>query len=130
MFIGLLSVCSTRSFGDSLVSNLKGPIKCVSLINHPCQARSTISNINSDESLFYRFSVSVDKCGRTCNTTDDANSQFFVANRVKNMIVILFNLMHGLNETNRVSADVDWMKLYIIQSKNGIMMNVGVSVKI
>ena len=29
---------------------------------------------------------------------------------------------------NRVSADVNWIKVYVIQSKNEIMMNVGVSV--
>ena len=30
---------------------------------------------------------------------------------------------------NRVSVNVDWMKVYVTQSKNRIMMNVGVSVK-
>ena len=53
MFIGLLSVCTIRIFGDSLVSNSKGPIKYVSLYNHPCKARSTLVNINSDETLFF-----------------------------------------------------------------------------
>ena len=49
----LLSVCAIGSFGESLVSNSKGPIKCVSLSKHPCQARPTIVNINSDETLFF-----------------------------------------------------------------------------
>ena len=38
MFIGLLSVCKIvqlyGSFGESLVSNSKGPTKCVFLNNH------------------------------------------------------------------------------------------------
>ena len=38
MFIGLLSVCAIGTFSESLVSNFKGPIKYVSLNNHPCQA--------------------------------------------------------------------------------------------
>ena len=35
MFIGILSACTIGSFGESLVSNSKWPIKCVSLNNHP-----------------------------------------------------------------------------------------------
>ena len=35
MFVGLLSVFTLGSFDESLVSNLKGPMKCVSLNNHP-----------------------------------------------------------------------------------------------
>ena len=31
---------------------------------------------------------------------------------------------------NRVSLNVDWMKVHVIKSKNGIIMNVSVSVKI
>ena len=31
MFIGSLSVCTIESFGESLVSNSKGPIKCLQL---------------------------------------------------------------------------------------------------
>ena len=33
MFIGLLSACTTGSFGESLASNSEGCIKCVSLNN-------------------------------------------------------------------------------------------------
>ena len=42
MFIGLLSACTKRRFGESLVWNSKGPIKCVTLNNRSCQARSNI----------------------------------------------------------------------------------------
>ena len=46
MFIGLLSPC-TISFDESLVSNLKGPIKCAPLDNQPCQTRLTVVNVTS-----------------------------------------------------------------------------------
>ena len=52
ILIGLLNVCTKASFCESLVSNSKGPIKCVSLNNHPCQARPKLVNMNSDETLF------------------------------------------------------------------------------
>ena len=57
--IGLLSACTTRSLGESLASNTDGRIKFVSLNNQPCQARSRLVNINSNELLYYPFTVSV-----------------------------------------------------------------------
>ena len=30
---------------------------------------------------------------------------------------------------NRVSKNVDWMKIHVIQNKNGVMMNIYVSLK-
>ena len=59
MFIGLLSVCTIESFGESLVSN--SIIRCASLNNNPSQTRPTLININSDETLFNPFIVSVVK---------------------------------------------------------------------
>ena len=60
MFIGLLSICAIGSFGSSLASNYRKPIKYVSINNRPCQARPTLVNINSDETLFYQFTVYVE----------------------------------------------------------------------
>ena len=72
MFNELLSACATGSFGESLVPNLKRPIKCVQKKNHPCKARPTLVDINSYETLFYPFTVSVKKCGGRCNTIYDS----------------------------------------------------------
>ena len=65
----------TRLFGESLSSNFKLCIKWVSLNNRPFEDRqlnkiATLSNINSNEPLYYPFTVSVKKCGGSCNTTD------------------------------------------------------------
>ena len=70
--IGLLNACIIGSFGESLNYNSKRPIKCLTLNNRPCQARPILVNINSDETFFYPFTVSVNKCGGICNTIDDA----------------------------------------------------------
>ena len=71
IIIRLLSVCTIGSFEESLVFNSKGPMKCLTLNNQPCQARPMVVNINSDETLFCPFTVSVNKCGGRCNTTDN-----------------------------------------------------------
>ena len=44
-------------FGESLVSNSKGPVECLTFNNRPCQPRPTLVNVNSDETLFYPFTV-------------------------------------------------------------------------
>ena len=83
MFIGLLSACTIGQFAESLVSNLKGPIKYVSLNNQPCQIRPEIGNINADKTLFYPFTVSVNKCGRRCNTINDPYTLVWVPSKIK-----------------------------------------------
>ena len=52
MYIGLLSVSAIQIFGESLASNSKRPRKCVNLNNQPCQARATLTNVNSDKTRF------------------------------------------------------------------------------
>ena len=47
MYIGLLSSCTTVSFGKSLSSNFEERQKCVSLNNQPSQARPALVDINS-----------------------------------------------------------------------------------
>ena len=70
MFVGLLSACTTGSFGKSLASNSEGSSKLVSLNSRTCQARPTLTNINSNERLYYPFTVTFNKFGESCNTTD------------------------------------------------------------
>ena len=98
MFIGLLNVCAIRSFGKSLVSNSKGPLKCLTLNNQPCQARPMVVNINSDETLFYPFTAYVNKCSGSCNKIDDPYAQVCVPDKVKNINVKAFNVRSKCNK--------------------------------
>ena len=99
MFIGLLSAFTTRRFDRSLVSICKGHIKCVSLNNQPCQARPTLTNINSKDPLYYSFIASVNKCDGIYNTTYDPYARVCVPYKVKNINVKIFHLMLRVNET-------------------------------
>ena len=40
-------------------------LKCVSMNNQECKVRPVVININSDESLFYLYSILVNKCSGT-----------------------------------------------------------------
>ena len=60
--------------------------------------RATLLNINSNETLSYPFTVSVNKCGGSCNTIDDPHARVWVPNKVKNRDVKLFDLMSEINK--------------------------------
>ena len=92
----LLSTCTIRSFDGSLVSNSKGHIIRVLLDNWLCQARPALLNINSNEPLYYTFTV---KYGGSCNTIDDPYARVCVPNKVKNMKEKVFHLILNVNET-------------------------------
>ena len=66
MFIRLLSTCKTARLGESLASNFQRHITCVPLNDRSCGARSTPIYIYDNETLFYPFTVSVNKCGGIC----------------------------------------------------------------
>ena len=67
-------------------------VKCVSISNQPCQPRPAIDEINSNQPLYYQFTVSVNKCGRICNTIDDPYALICVPNEVKSMNGKAFNI--------------------------------------
>ena len=69
--IGFLRIHTIGNISESLLSNSEESIKCVSLNNQPCQARPTLVNVNSNKSLYYPITASVNKYGRRCNTIDD-----------------------------------------------------------
>ena len=93
MFVGLLNVCTIGMFGRSLVSNSKGSIKCISLNNNPCKARTSLVNLNSNEIIFYPFIVSINKCSGYCNITNDSYARVCEPDNAKNIIVERRNLI-------------------------------------
>ena len=99
IFIWLLKVCTVKSFGELLASNFEGSIKCVSLNNRPCQARPTNVNSSFNITLFYSFTVSVNRCGGRCNTIYDPYVRVNAPGKVKNMNVKVFNLVLEVNGT-------------------------------
>ena len=103
MFIGLLSACTIGSFGESLSSNSRWPIKCVSLDNQPCQVTSTFIDINSNKTLLYIYTVSINKCGGSCNTINDPYARVCVPSKVKNMILKVCPLITGVSEAKHLA---------------------------
>ena len=68
-------------------------LKCVSINNQECRARPEVININSNESLFYPYSILVNKCSGSCNNINDPFAKLCVPDVVKGRNVKVFNLI-------------------------------------
>ena len=56
-------------FGCNLSSI--NPLECVSTNNQECIVRPEIVNVNSNEHIFYPFSIETSKCSGSCNNIND-----------------------------------------------------------
>ena len=77
-------------------------LKCISLKNQQCKVRPETVYINSNNPIFYPFSVKVSKCNGNCNNINDPYARICVSNTVKDLNVKVFNLMTLTNETRHI----------------------------
>ena len=73
--------------------------------NQECKVRLHIVNVNSNEPVFYSFSIKASKCSGSCSN-NDPYAKICVADVVKNLNVKVFNLMARTNETR----NIEWHK--------------------
>ena len=76
--------------------------KCVSMTNQECNLRLQIVNVNSDQPVFYLFSIKTSKCNDNCTNIDNPYAKICVPDVVKNLNVKVFNLMARTNETKHI----------------------------
>ena len=84
-------------FLSSLVSAT--PLNCISIKNQECKTRPEITNIISNNPIFYPFSIKVSKCSGNCNNINNPYAKICVPDVIKNLNVKVFNLMSRTNET-------------------------------
>ena len=77
-------------------------LSCISMNNQECKVRPEIVNVNSDEPVFYPFSIKTSKCSGSCNNINDPYAKMCVPDVVKNLNVKVFNLMSRTNETRHI----------------------------
>ena len=85
----------------SNLSNVNS-LECISMKNQECKVRSEIVNINSNDPIFYPFSIKISKCCGNCNNINDPYTRICVPDVVKNLNVKVFNLMLRNNETRYI----------------------------
>ena len=93
-------------FLSSLVSTT--PLSCISMSNQACKVRPEIINLDSNESVFYPFSIKTSKCSGSCNNINDPYAKICVPGAVKDLNVKIFNLMSRTNETRHIK----WHETY------------------
>ena len=78
-FVKQIFVSAVMFFGSNIssVNSLNAvplntiPLKYVPINNQECKIWPEIININSNERLFYPYSIKVNKCSESCNSMND-----------------------------------------------------------
>ena len=52
------------------------PLECISLKNQECKIRPKIIDVNSNDPIFYPFSLKINKCSGNCNNINDPYAKF------------------------------------------------------
>ena len=79
-------------------------LQCVSMDNQECKIRPEIINLNSNELMFYPYSIKINKCKSNFNTVNNAYDKICVPDKIKNTNVKVFNLISRTNETRHIIA--------------------------
>ena len=77
-------------------------LSCISMSNQACKERPEITNVNSNNPVFYPFSIKTSKCGGNCNNINDPFAKICVHDVIKDLNVKVFNLMSRTNETRHI----------------------------
>ena len=102
--------------------------------NQECKVRPEIVNVNSNEPMFFPFSIKTSKCCGSCNNINNPYVKFCISNVVKNLNIKVFNLLSRINETRHI----EWHKTCkckcridgsACNNNAGMKINVGVNVK-
>ena len=89
-FVKLIFIL-TMMFFDSLLN--VSSLECISMKNQECEVRPEIININSNNSIFYPFSIKTNQWSGNCNNINDPYARICAPDIVKNLNVKVFNLM-------------------------------------
>ena len=83
-------------------TNVNSLLNCISMKNQECKVRPEIINVNSNEPVFYPFSIKTSKCSGNCNNINDPYAKICVPDVVRDLHVKVFNQMSRTNETRHI----------------------------
>ena len=95
-----LAGLTVLSYVNQLSTN---QLSCISMNNQECKVRPEIINVNSDEPVFYPFSIKTSKCSGSCNNINDPFTKICDPDVVKNLNVKVFNLISRMNKTRHIA---------------------------
>ena len=93
--------------GLTILSNFTNvnSLSCISMNNQACKARPQIVNVDSNNPIFYPFSIKTSKCSGNCNNINDPYAKICVTDVAKDLNVKVFNLMSRTNETKNIKQN-------------------------
>ena len=77
-------------------------LESVPVSNGECKIRTKIINVNTNEPMFYHYSIKINKSKASCNTINDPYAKLCLPDIIKNINVKVFNLMSRTNETRHI----------------------------
>ena len=90
--------------GLTILSNFTNAdlLSFISVNNQECKTRLQAINVNSNNPVFYHFSVKTSKCSGNCNNINDPCVKTWAPDIIKNLNVKVFNLFSRTNETKHI----------------------------
>ena len=76
--------------------------------NQECKVKPKIINVNSNEPVFYPFSIKTSKCSGSYNNINDPYAKICVPDIIKKLNIKVFNLISRTNETRHIK----WHETY------------------
>ena len=78
--------------GLTILSNFTNVIRlsCISMNNQECKVRPEIINVNSNEPVFYPFSIKTSKCSGSCNNINDPYAKICVPDAAKDLSILMY----------------------------------------
>ena len=60
-------------------------LNCISMKNQECKTKPEIVNINSNNLVFYPFSIKISKCSGNCNNINNPHTKICFPDIIKNL---------------------------------------------
>ena len=93
--------CIGSLFLSSLVSTTTS-LNCISMNNQACKVRPEIINVNSNDPVFYPFSIKTSECSGSCNNINNPYAKICVSDVVKDLNLKVSSLILRTNETRHI----------------------------
>ena len=86
MMLGFIKKCFFTAITFFSYNTLNANyLECVSMNNQECKIRSEIIKANTNEPMFYPYSITINKC--SCNTINDPYGKLCVSGTFKNIML-------------------------------------------
>ena len=79
-FIKQIFISTLMYFGSLSSVN---PLECISMKNKECKVGPEIINVNSNNPIFYPFSIKINKCSGNCNNINNPYAKICVPDVIK-----------------------------------------------